>query len=124
MTSMNGAGIVLIYKDRVLLLKGIKTGIWSFPKGHAEQNDKDLMETAVRETKEETGYIQGLDYTLGERLRLDKRVYWKGYVSSSKRPLISNEHSHWRWVTVDEINWLNVNSGVREWQMMEMQSMS
>ena len=117
MTSVNGAGIILVYGNRVLLLKGVKTGIWSFPKGHSEPNDADLLATAVRETREETGYVNGVDYTIGERVRLDKRVYWKGHVTTLKRPIISEEHTHWRWVLLDEIDWLNVNSGVKEWQM-------
>ena len=52
------SGIVLIYNNRILLChptnsKWIKT--YSIPKGKKEKNNETLLETAIRETKEETG---------------------------------------------------------------------
>ncbi|MFN0065205.1 MAG: NUDIX domain-containing protein, partial [Chlamydiales bacterium] len=46
-------GIIPIKKRRVLLVHHQK-GHWSFPKGHAEENEDPKM-TAARELKEETG---------------------------------------------------------------------
>lgn len=48
----------IILKDNTVLLIGAKDDegklFWSFPKGHQETNEADT-ETAIRETKEETG---------------------------------------------------------------------
>ena len=37
----------------ILLIKHIKSGCWSFPKGHMEEGESEVQ-TAVREIKEET----------------------------------------------------------------------
>ena len=48
----------IILEDKKVLLIGAKDDegklFWSFPKGHQEANETDI-ETAIRETKEETG---------------------------------------------------------------------
>lgn len=48
----------IILKDNQVLLIGAKDNdgklFWSFPKGHQENGETDI-ETAIRETKEETG---------------------------------------------------------------------
>ena len=48
----------IILEDNEVLLIGAKDDegklFWSFPKGHQEANETDI-ETAIRETKEETG---------------------------------------------------------------------
>ena len=41
----------------ILLIKHIKSGYWSFPKGHVENSETE-EETAKREIKEETGIGQ------------------------------------------------------------------
>lgn len=59
------AGIIF-YRQRINSLEietlAVKSNsdIWSFPKGHMEEDDKDLFTTALRELKEETGII--IDY--------------------------------------------------------------
>ena len=111
-----GAGIILRDGDDYLLLQGAQTGIWSFPKGHAEPTDQDLMDTAIRETYEETGYVHGQDYQIvGEPVRLDKRSYWNAVpIRNLMQPRISDEHWRWRWVTKTDMEWLQVNNGVRD----------
>jgi 8-oxo-dGTP pyrophosphatase MutT (NUDIX family) len=45
----------------ILLIRHIKSGYWSFPKGHVEEGETE-EETAIREVFEETGlnvYIDG-----------------------------------------------------------------
>lgn len=37
----------------ILLIKHVRSGFWSFPKGHMEQGETEIQ-TAVREIKEET----------------------------------------------------------------------
>jgi len=57
MKNDNAYGGIVIRKRKktweVLLIKD-KAGIWTFPKGHKENNETDI-ETAVREINEETG---------------------------------------------------------------------
>lgn len=57
MKTEKSCGCILLKDDKVLLI-GAKDDegklFWSFPKGHQETNETD-METAIRETKEETG---------------------------------------------------------------------
>ena len=49
------AGVLVFYKNKVLVVLGKISNKWSFPKG--ESNEDELLEdTAVRELKEETGF--------------------------------------------------------------------
>jgi len=113
----SGAGIILINDGKVLLLQGV-TGIWSFPKGHGEIDDANPFITAIRETFEETGYMLGVDYEIvGDKMRLDKRVYWTARPLRTLREpsLIAREHKSFMWVPVGDVNWLNINSGIKAW---------
>ena len=48
-------GMILVSPlGKVLIVKGQRTGIWSFPKGHLEANEQSYY-CALRELKEETG---------------------------------------------------------------------
>lgn len=52
------AGLVIIKENRILLIKpkGIESdNHWSIPKGYIEDTDANIIETALRETFEETG---------------------------------------------------------------------
>ncbi len=57
MKTEKSCGCIVLKNDKVLLI-GAKDDkgklFWSFPKGHQETNETDT-ETAIRETKEETG---------------------------------------------------------------------
>ena len=117
-TSIIGAGIILTQDNSVLLLQGVK-GIWSFPKGHWEIGDASPMDTAVRETLEETAYVLGLDYEIvGAKMRLDKRIYW---MARPLRPLQDpvlqpREHKAFKWLPIKDIEWVNANAGVKIWK--------
>jgi ADP-ribose pyrophosphatase YjhB (NUDIX family) len=107
---------------RFLLLRGRDTGIWSFSKGHPEEEDGgDPLRTALRETREETGYELGRDYTLvGESsIRLGKRPYWVGLLTAAgmaTRPRLAfGEHSDAGWFTWSEVGRLVTNTDVRAW---------
>ena len=54
-------GCIIIDDDKVLLIKQTK-GHWGLPKGHVEANETEL-ETAARETKEETNLDVQIDET-------------------------------------------------------------
>jgi 8-oxo-dGTP pyrophosphatase MutT (NUDIX family) len=120
-----GAGIILARlgegeEPRFLLLRGRKTGVWSFAKGRPEENDRATpLRTAVRETCEETGFMAGKDYTLmNKSIRFGKRAYWLGVMqpaSVSQLRIRSAEHTIAGWFTWDEIERLQGNTDVREW---------
>ena len=44
----------------ILLIKHVRSGCWSFPKGHMEQGE-DEIQTAIREIKEETNIDVSID---------------------------------------------------------------
>ena len=52
MTKEKSCGTILIHDGKVLLIEQ-KSGIFGFPKGHMEGRETEI-ETAIRETKEET----------------------------------------------------------------------
>jgi 8-oxo-dGTP pyrophosphatase MutT (NUDIX family) len=58
--------------NKILLVKGRRGNIWSFPKGHREITDKSSVACALRELREETGislkseYIAYKKYMAGE----------------------------------------------------------
>jgi 8-oxo-dGTP pyrophosphatase MutT (NUDIX family) len=121
-----GAGILLMRlgatpgeAPRFLLLRGTDTGIWSFSKGHPEAEDGgDPFRTALRETREETGYELGRDYTLVSDIavRLGKRPYWVGLMTAAtKLRLAPSEHSDAGWFTWSEVGRLVTNTDVRAW---------
>lgn len=120
-----GAGIILtriIHSEpHFLLLRGRAAGVWSFPKGHPEECDREApLRTAVRETFEETGYQAGVDYSiLGNSLRFGKRPYWIGMMlpTSIAKPLLmsSREHDTAGWFTWAQIAKMKGNTDVRNW---------
>jgi 8-oxo-dGTP pyrophosphatase MutT (NUDIX family) len=123
-----GAGVILMRgggggeedsEPRVLLLLGRETGVWSFSKGHPEEEDRGSpLRTAVRETREETGYEVGCDYRIiGDALRFGKRPYWVGVVGQEAPPvrLADREHTAAGWFTANEAAALNTNTDVRAW---------
>lgn len=56
----------------ILLIKHIKSGYWSFPKGHVEKGETE-EETAVREIKEETGIDVYIDPDFRETVTYSPR---------------------------------------------------
>jgi bis(5'-nucleosidyl)-tetraphosphatase len=107
------AGMILISEGNppeLLLLK--HTDRWDLPKGHVD-GDEDLLETAYRETWEETGIST-------ERIRLDRSfhlqleyivksprwgeylktvTYFLGVVDSSE-PIVLSEHVGFEWISL------------------------
>jgi len=104
---------------RFLLLLGRETGIWSLPKGHPELADASPLNTAIRETYEETRLQPYSDYTLiGDVQRFGKRPYWIGHVNEQavgRVRLAQREHSAAGWFTLAEIAGLKTNVDVRAW---------
>jgi len=126
MTKPVGAGVILVKiaeengEPLFLVLRGADTGVWSFSKGHPEDIDNDdLLTTAIRETREETGFVAWRDYCLLQSapIRYGKRPYWIGIMTNKfDTPKINNrEHDMARWCTASEIEALRSNVDVRMW---------
>ena len=93
----------------ILLVKHVKSGYWSFPKGHVE-NDETEAETAAREIMEETGidvFVDtGFRETVTYSLRRDVKKTVVYFVARAKknRDLVpqKSEISEIRWVEIDK----------------------
>ena len=112
------AGIILNYKDRYLLVQNKFSFRWSFTKGHVEPFDIDLLETAQREVKEESGYLETIHYTIDdtEPRMYGKSTYWTGTVIHADPPkLKEDEHLGFGWFTKDEMRKLKTTMDISEW---------
>ena len=76
MTHEKSCGAIVYRKfhgnTEILLIRHIKSGYWSFPKGHIEQGESEV-ETAVREIKEETGLDVFVDTGFRETVTFSPR---------------------------------------------------
>jgi 8-oxo-dGTP pyrophosphatase MutT (NUDIX family) len=119
-----GAGLILRNsKSNVILVCDARSSRWGFPKGHPEFVDKKQpINTAVRETFEETGLLPDVDYVIDglNGKRIGKRLYFSGQCvretfDKSKQP--SREISDVRWWPIDELfkNEAILNSDLRCW---------
>ena len=112
------AGIILNYKDRYLLVQNKFSFRWSFTKGHVEPFDVDLLETAQREVKEESGYLETIHYKIDdtEPRMYGKSTYWTGTVINADPPkLKEDEHLGFGWFTKDEMRKLKTTTDISEW---------
>ncbi len=115
------AGIVLVRKEKnewkYLFLRAYRN--WDFPKGLVE-SDETPLQTAIRETKEETG-IKDFNFRWGkihkETLPYNRETkvarYYLAETSESKVTFSINphigkpEHHEYRWVSYEEIRQLS-----------------
>ena len=104
------AGIVLfrnISNKNEFLLLNYPQGHWDFIKGKVEQNET-LHETAIRETKEETGisnikFIDGFEESVEYDFRfknedIHKKVIFFLAKPSEKKISLSHEHNDYLWL--------------------------
>lgn len=87
----------------ILLVRSIKSGHWSFPKGHVEEGETE-EETARREIKEETGLDVLLDTGFRETVTFSPKrntkktvVYFVGMATSHDLVPQQEEISELRW---------------------------
>ena len=113
-----GAGVQLFRGHEVLLVQGFRSGKWGFPKGHREPTDLDWKSVALREVKEETGYVYGVDYTLcdDQVARWGSRLYWRGAMLTEKEPTHNvTEHRGVQWFPKGEMERLRLTKDAEEW---------
>ena len=100
-------GVVLINFGTILLLQ-YPQGHWDLPKGHVEAEDKNRIETAKRELKEETG-IESIEMVDGFEFRTeytyqnkgknrDKEVWWFIGNTDEINVTLSHEHRDYLWL--------------------------
>lgn len=108
MVSLVSAGGVIIYKDKVLLLKKEKS--WVFPKGKAKRGET-LIQTAIREIYEETGIKlneKGIEVGLikyryiANDNQYEKTVYYYLFFVEDKTVKIEDSFLGYGWFYFDE----------------------
>ena len=111
------AGVILQSADRYLLVQSLFTGKWSFTKGHAEPHDINLLETATREVKEETGFLETIHYTIDSGpYEIGRSTYWMGTIKGNHTPTLKqDEHTGVGLFTKKEIRALKTNKDIRSW---------
>lgn len=92
----------------ILLIRHIKSGYWSFPKGHTENGESEV-ETAMREIKEETGLDVYVDTGFRETVTFSPRrettktvVYFVARAKNYNYTPQEEEISDIRWVEIDK----------------------
>ena len=102
-------GCIILEEDKVLLIKQT-AGHWSFPKGHMEQGETEIQ-TAIRETKEETN----LDVEIDEKYRYTteyspREGVWKEvvyYIAKRTNSLYIPQYSE-----VEKIEWFTIDEAI------------
>ncbi len=108
MIKEKSCGTIIIDDDKVLIIKQ-KQGFYGFPKGHMEKNETEV-ETAIRETKEETNIDVLIDETKRYSLnyvidnKIDKEVVY--YLAKPLNKNIIKQESEINdilWVDIDKV---------------------
>lgn len=122
MTTRLGAGLAIFHPTQwsVLLIRDTRTNMWSFPKGRAESYDGDLVDTAVRETYEETGFIKDIHYRLLSRtykLYGNTNILWAEATSPTLvfSSCIEQNVAEVAWIPISAIQSINAIYVVRQW---------
>jgi len=114
MREQKSAGIVLFRNDsdkNEFLLLNYPQGHWDFVKGKIEQNETS-HETALRETKEETGitnieFVDGFEESVEYDFRFKKENIHKKVIfflakTNEKKISLSHEHNDFVWLEYDD----------------------
>ena len=114
MREQKSAGIVLFRNDsdkNEFLLLNYPQGHWDFIKGKIEQNETS-HETALRETKEETGitnieFVDGFEESVEYDFRFKKEDIHKKVIfflakTNEKNIKLSHEHNDYLWLEYND----------------------
>ena len=114
MGTEKSAGIVLFRNDsdkNEFLLLNYPQGHWDFVKGKIEQNETS-HETALRETKEETGitnieFVDGFEESVEYNFRFKKEDIHKKVIfflakTNEKNIKLSHEHNDYLWLEYND----------------------
>ena len=109
MKKEKSCGVIVINKDKQILLVKHQAGHYGFPKGHVESGETEI-ETAIRETKEETNidvsiigeYRFVISYDTKYNTHKDV-VYFIGYPTTHKIIPELVEVSDVKWVDYEQV---------------------
>lgn len=105
--------ICLNTSGNVLLVKGKRSKLWSFPKGHCESNESDIQ-CAKREFYEETGLtLPSLD-VFSNKHKMKGGVYFIHTIEDepTPEPVDSREIEEAKWFSLHKIPTLDTNIDV------------
>ena len=112
------AGIFFTDGESVLLLKrsdkGDNGGTWGLPGGKAEDGETAIG-TARRESKEECGHNDGHRFNKSEES--DRGHKWTTFFYKVAEPFeckLSDEHTDWKWIPLDEVESYNLHPKFKE----------
>lgn len=110
MKKERSAGIVLYLekpKENLFLLLNYPTGHWDFIKGKIEQGETE-HQTAIRETKEETGisdieFVDGFEEKINYNFQFEGELIYKEVVfflakTTTENVTVSHEHLDYTWL--------------------------
>ena len=107
-------GAILSISDKSALVQGRYTGKWSFPKGHSNEGEEPI-ECTMREVEEETG-IKTLPNPI-EYIKVGYGNYFVFHLTEQIEliPKDTNEIMNTAWVTLKEMNNMNLNSDAKQY---------
>jgi 8-oxo-dGTP pyrophosphatase MutT (NUDIX family) len=98
--------------NRIILVKGRRTGKWSFPKGHKNRNESYLA-CAIRETLEETGLdLDGQRHVACHKLSVGVYYFFELEEEVELCPCDTEEVEEAGWFGIDEIRTMSCNVDV------------
>ena len=114
MKKEKSAGIILYLetpKGNLFLLLNYPTGHWDFIKGKIEQGENE-HQTAVRETKEETGifdieFVEGFEESINYNFQFEGELIYKEvvfFLARTKTENVKVSHEHLGYVWLDYKN--------------------
>jgi 8-oxo-dGTP pyrophosphatase MutT (NUDIX family) len=110
--SYQGAGLILLSANgtHTLLVHDARSGKWGFPKGHREAVDTSDVETAIRETFEET-QISAEDYIIhNEAFKINKGsqsyIFRYAVLKDDARKCVANAGPSYE---ISEVQWVPLN---------------
>lgn len=120
-----GGGLVILHPSQssVLLVRDSRNQKWGFPKGRYELEDHDLLATAIRETREETGFLLDTHYTLSNKARscANTRLVLAQALTPDLPITECAEHNvaEIAWVPFSDLDSLSTNLPLRLWAKKE-----
>ena len=113
------AGVAVFKGDRVLIvhrseLEDTKQGLWEFAGGKVENCRETPSEVAQSEANEELGLFVPIGDKIGIHRDLEMKPpkefhLFSAVVSEDWRPVLSFEHSAFRWVTISDLKGMPAN---------------
>jgi len=105
----NAAGCVIFKENKILLLRRSiketsKHGLYELPGGKQELGES-LIDTAIKETQEESGLSVKIMKKLDPHIDHDMKKIYHGYmaiVDGEQNIQLSEEHDEYKWMTIRE----------------------